>query len=57
MLEDGPTRSKVIILGDFNLAYNSHDRINTTFTNKERSIGFQIMEMLKDFELMQRIGS
>ena len=52
LLEDGPTRSKVIILGDFNLAYNSHDRINTTFTNKERSIGFQIMEMLKDFELI-----
>ena len=51
LLEEGPTRSKIIILGDFNLAFYSSDRINTVYTNKEHIIGGQIINVLKDFEL------
>ena len=43
---------RIILLGDFNLAYTENDRINTKLTNMEVKIGQDIKDIFADLQLV-----
>ena len=52
LMQNENSRCKIILLGDFNTAFSSNERINTIFSDKEYKVGCEIRDILKDLELI-----
>ena len=52
LMQKESSRCKIIVLGDFNTAFNSNERINTIFSDKEYKVGNEIKDIIRDLELI-----